>query len=101
MLIGVCPPAFAWDNPNKTAAHFQTVPADRPSQLTLECRRVKSINGGDIAYDLGKRVILIKADSYTARRFADDVRQGRRSASASVTLTPERKSPFNDVYKAK
>jgi hypothetical protein len=94
-------PAWSWDNPDRSAPHFQDVPADRVASITLESNRVVSINGDVIIYDLGRKTIFIRTDSFKAQKFAEEVRSGRKSASARVTLVPERKSPFNAEYKAK
>lgn len=91
---------FAWDNPcYSEAVSFQRIPRDRQSAITLEARRVRAIDGNTITYDLGKETIRIKTDSFTAQRFAKDVKAGRCSAHQKVTLTPERKSPFNKTFR--
>jgi hypothetical protein len=80
--------------------NFRTVPHDRPSSLTLEARRVKRTKGDSMSYDLGREVIVIKADSFGSRRFLDEVKKGRCSAQETVLLKPERISPFNKRFKA-
>jgi hypothetical protein len=101
MLLFITATAVAGDNPGKSAAPFRDVPADRPSRVTLENRRVQNISGDTITYSTGRKTITIKADSPAARQFVRDVRAGRRSATADVTLVPDRKSPFNAEYKAR
>jgi len=71
------------------------------TSLRLENRRVQNINGNSFTYNTGKKVITIKADSPQSRQFIKDVKDGRKSASATVTLTPQRQSPFNREYKAR
>lgn len=93
--------AGAWDNPHKAAAPEITIAADKPSQITLENRRVQTITGDTFTYDTGARLITIEAESLTARHFLRDVQNGRRSARAGVTLTPVRQSPFNTAYTAR
>lgn len=75
--------------------------ADRPVKLTLENHRVHTINGDALTYDTGRKIITIRADSAKSRRFLKEVKDGRKSARADVTLTPQRKSPFNTAYKAR
>jgi len=92
---------YSWDNPNKSAAPQISVTADKQSTIKLENRRVQSINGDSFTYNTGKKVITIKADSLQSRQFIKDVKDGRKSAVATVTLTPQRQSPFNAQYKAR
>jgi len=82
------------------AVPFLSVPTDRPSIVTLEARRVVSITGNVLTYDIGTKTITIEADSAAARRFLRDVNRGRCSASEPTTLKPDRISPFNARYKA-
>lgn len=84
----------------RDAVPFLSVPTDRPSIVTLETRRVVSITGNVLIYDLGTKTIHIKADSAASIRFLLDVKRGRCSASERTTLVPDRISPFNDRYKA-
>jgi hypothetical protein len=100
-LLAMTTVAFAWDNPNKSAAPRITVAADKPSTLKLENRRVKSIDGNTFTYDTGRKVLTITADSTKSRIFLDEVKSGRISAHASVNLIPQRQSPFNTEYKAR
>jgi hypothetical protein len=79
---------------------FISVFRDRPSNITLEARRVQSIRGDTMVYDLGKETITISADSPAARQFLKDVRAGSRSAYATVTLDPLRKNPLNKEFRA-
>lgn len=91
----------AWGNPcYSKAVSFKSVPHDKPFTLTLEARRVKSVDKNMIAYDLGKETIAIEAESFAAQRFLKDVASGRCSAKETVRLEPERKSPFNTKFKA-
>ncbi|HRR39724.1 MAG TPA: hypothetical protein P5244_00685 [Syntrophales bacterium] len=53
-----------------------------------------------MSYDLGREVIVIKAESFGARRFLDEVKKGRCSARETVLLKPERRSPFNTRFTA-
>jgi hypothetical protein len=92
---------FAWDNPNKAAAPQRQVAADKAFQITLETRSVQHVNGDTFTYDTGRGIITIKSDSFRARQFVKEVQSGRKSATARVTLTPQRKSPFNTEYKAR
>jgi hypothetical protein len=95
-------PAFAWENPNeRKAVPFEKVTPDRPSRVTLEARRVASIDGDTITYNLGKKSVSIQADSFNARRFVEDVKAGRASAKQSVLLKPKNKSPFNESFWAR
>jgi len=82
------------------AVSFKPVPHDRPFTITLEARRVISVDRNVIAYDLGKETITIEADSFAAQRFLRDVARDRCSARETVTLQPDRKSPFNTRFKA-
>ncbi|MFA4830039.1 MAG: hypothetical protein WC855_15000 [Thermodesulfovibrionales bacterium] len=92
---------FAWDNPcHNKAVHFQSIPHDKESTLTLEAERVVSVDGDTFTYNLGKEIITITADSFASRRFIKDVKDGRCSAHETVILVPERKSPFNKNFKA-
>jgi len=98
-------PAFAGMTEGKLpccskAVHFQTVPHDKESAITLEAGRVQSINGKTFVYDLGKETITIIADSFAPERFIKDVNAGRCSAREKVTLVPDSKSPFNAKFKA-
>ncbi len=91
----------AWANScYSQAVSFKAVPHERPSTITLDARRVKSIDGDSLTYDLGKETIVIDADSFAARRFLADVDKGRCSSRETVTLQPDRKSPFNTRFKA-
>lgn len=91
----------AWGNEcYEGAVPFISVPHDRPSTIVLEARRVKSLDGNILYYDLGKETISIQADSFDARCFLRDVAAGRCSAREKVRLEPARKSPFNTRFKA-
>ena len=91
----------AWGNScYSKALPFQSVPPDRSSTVKLESRRVVSIAGKTMVYDLGSKTIRITADSFGAKRFIKDVSKGRCAARGTVKLTPERKSPFNTHFKA-
>jgi hypothetical protein len=91
----------AWANAcYSKAVSFKTIPHERPSTITLEASQVKSVKGNDLTYDLGKETIVIQADSFAAKRFLADVDKGRCSARETVTLQPDRKSPFNTRFKA-
>lgn len=93
--------AYAWDNPcQNKAVHFQSIPHDKKSTLALEAERVVSVNGDTFTYNLGKEIITITAGSFASRRFIKDIKGGRCSAHETVTLVPERKSPFNKNFKA-
>jgi len=83
------------------AVPFTSVPHDRDSRTTLEARRVRSISGDRMTYDLGKETVTIKADSFASQRFLKDVKAGRTTAHQNVTLKPVRKSPFNKDFKAR
>lgn len=78
-----------------------SVPHDRDSRVTLEARRVRSVNGDVMTYDLGRETITVKADSFASQRFLKDVKGGRTSARETVTLKPVRNSPFNKDFKAR
>jgi hypothetical protein len=92
-------PALAWDNPNQSVAPFRNVSPDKQSRMTLENRRVQSVNGNTMTYNTGRETITLKADSAASRRFVEDVQSGRRTAREGVTLIPVRQSPFNTEYK--
>lgn len=83
-----------------TAVSFKAVPHDQASTITLESSRVKEIKGNTMTYDLGKEVIFIQVDSSASRKFLKEVAAGRCSARQTVTIKPERKSPFNTRFKA-
>jgi hypothetical protein len=101
IIASLGPGAQAWGNScYSQAVSFKAVPHDRPSTITLDARRVKSIKVDSLTYDLGKETIVIEADSFAARRFLTDVDKGRCSARETVTLQPDRKSPFNTRFKA-
>lgn len=92
---------FAWDNPcNSKAVHFQSIPHDKESAITLEAKRVVSVNNDTFDYNLGKEIIIIRTESFASQRFVKDVKAGRCSARETVTLVPERKSPFNQKFRA-
>jgi len=78
-----------------------SVPHDRDSRVTLEARRVRSVNGDVMTYDLGRETITVKADSFASQRFLKDVKGGRTSARETVTLKPVRNSPFNKDFNAR
>lgn len=91
----------AWGNVcYSKALPFQTVAPDRPSVIRLEARRVKSIENNTMIYDLGGKTIHVRLDSFAAQRFITDVAAGRCAGSVTVRLIPERKSPFNEKFKA-
>lgn len=98
-LLALAGPAAA-DSCYRKAVPFLSVPTDRPSVVTLEARRVVSITGNVLTYDLGTKTITIEADSAASIRFLLDVKRGRCSASERTTLEPDRTSPFNRRYKA-
>ncbi|MDD5232743.1 MAG: hypothetical protein PHG91_05040 [Syntrophales bacterium] len=99
ILIAYAVPA--WGNPcYSRAVSFKSVPHDKPFTLTLEAGRVKSVNENAILYDLGKEIITIEAESFTAQRFLENVARGRCSARETVRLKPARKSPFNTRFTA-
>lgn len=93
---------FAWDNPcYKKAVHFQSIPHDKESTITLEARKVVSVDGNTFTYNLGEETIVIATDSFASERFIKNVKDGRCSAHETVNLVPERKTPFNKKFKAK
>lgn len=85
------------------SVHFQSVPHDKESSITLEANRVKSIeyksNRAYMTYDLGKETITITTDSFAAERFIKDTKNGRCGASQKVNLIPDRRSPHNQKFK--
>ena len=84
----------------RNAVSFISVPPDRPSLMTLEARRVVSIQGSEMVYNLGNKTITIEAASAASIRFLLEVKHGRCSATEQTVLEPDRISPFNDHYKA-
>ncbi len=94
--------ARAWENPgHRRAQRFLPDPAGRRAEMVLRADRVEAVEaGGEIRYDLGGRSIRIQPDGHAARRFARQVRAGRASSRARVSLAPDRRSPFNRRFKA-
>ena len=67
---------FAWDNPcNSKAVHFQSIPHDKESAITLEAKRVVSVNNDTFDYNLGKEIIIIRTESFASQRFVKTSRQ--------------------------
>jgi len=100
-IILIAAAASAGANPcYRSAVRFESVPADKPAVVTLEARRVISVRGDVMTYNLGRKTITIEADSAASERFLRDIKRGRCSASLRTVLEPDRKSPFNTRYKA-
>ncbi len=93
--------AYAQELPcARQAVPFVTVFHDRESTLALEARRVVSAAGAAFTYNLGGETITVTADSFASSRFLQAAAAGRCSATETVRLVPERKSPFNARFKA-
>lgn len=72
----------------------------RPFNLVLEGRRVLSIIGDSLVYDLGNETIVITSTDYEVRKFAANVKAGRRAGKLSITLVPEQKNLYNARFQA-
>jgi hypothetical protein len=96
ILILLATPLLAWDNPCHTgpmaAAPF---PQESRSMVTLEARRVISVQGNLMAYDLGGRTIIIKAEANSCQSFLKDVAKGNCKAKGLVSIEPD-KGTFSD-----
>ncbi len=99
VFTGTC--CSAWDNPcYVSGGESKSIPKTTRFNMTLETKRVRSIEGGVIVYDLGKESITIRAESLASRAFVKEIRKGRCNARGFVTIEPETKSSSAAQYKA-
>lgn len=73
---------------------------NRPFTVTLDGRRVISISGDSVVYDLGNETIVITSSSEAFRNFLARIKEGRRDAKITMTLVPEQKSLYNARFQA-
>ena len=96
-LVLFASPLLAWDNPCHTgplpAAPF---PQENRSMVTLEARRVVSVQGNLLAYDLGGRTVIIKAEANSCQSFLKNVAKGNCKAKGLVSIEPD-KGTFSDA----
>jgi hypothetical protein len=69
--------------------------------LNLEARRVVSVEGSLMTYDLGGERIIIRLEGMAGREFLKELQKGKCGAKGFVTIETEKKS-FSDTgrYKA-
>jgi hypothetical protein len=96
-LVLFASPLLAWDNPCHTGP-LAAVPFPQESRsiVTLEARRVVSIQGNLMAYDLGGRMVIIKAEGNSCQSFLKEVTKGNCKAKGLVTVEPD-KGTFSDA----
>jgi hypothetical protein len=98
MIASIC---HAGTNPCYTGnVPPMAIPKQGRSLIMLEARRVQSVQGNIMVYDLGKETILIKADGAVTRLFLNLVQKGECRARQMVTLEPDESSPFTPRFKA-
>jgi hypothetical protein len=92
---------FAWTNPCYTGmVDSMAVPRTGRSLITLEARRVQSVQGNVIVYDLGKETIVIKLSGVTCQLFLRDIQKGQCKARNVITLEPDETSLSGTRFKA-
>ena len=85
-------PCGAWESPcYKGPMPPVPFPRESRSSVMLEARRVVSVEGKIITYDIGGELIIIKAGSFAPLSFLKDVGKGRCTAREPVTIEPEKK----------
>jgi hypothetical protein len=96
-LILLATPLLAWDNPCHTGAMPAVpFPQENRSMVTLEARRVVSVQGNLFTYDLGSRTVIIKAEANSCQSFLRDVAKGNCKAKGLVSIGPD-KGTFSDA----
>ncbi len=92
--------SHAWDNPcYSNAMGSKSVPKETRFTITLESKRVQSIQGNVVLYDLGKEIITIRADGLAAKSFLKEVREGRCHAKEPIMLEPDTNPSSGVQYK--
>jgi hypothetical protein len=92
--------SYGWDNPcYSNSMDPKSIPRETRFTMTLESKRVRSIEGNIILYDLGKETTTIRADSLAARSFLKEVRKGRCHVREPVVLEPDTKPSSNARYR--
>ena len=95
-------PSMAWENPCYTGSLSpKPFPRENRSMLNLEARRVVSVEGSLMTYDLGGDRVSIRLEGMAGRDFLKDLQKGKCGAKGFVTIETEKKS-FSDTgtYKA-
>jgi hypothetical protein len=93
LLVSFCGPCMAWDNPCYKGPLTPTAfPRENRTTLTLEARRVVSVEGNLMAYDLGGEKVVIKVDGVACKAFLKDVEKGRCTAKGFVAIEVEKKN---------
>ena len=93
---------LAWDNAAcyKGAVPGMVFPKESRSTITLEARRVVSVQGNIVIYDLGAEKIVIKCEGVSCQSFLKEVQQGRCVAKGFVVIEPD-KGGFSDTGRFK
>ncbi len=91
-------PSFAWNNTcYKEGLPEMPFPKESRSTITLEARRVVSVEGNLITYDLGKEKVVIKADGVISQSFLKEVQKGHCTVKGFVSVEPDKSSFSNTV----
>lgn len=95
-------PCLAWESPcHSGPVPPKPFPRETRSTYTLEARRVISVQGNLILYDLGGETVVIKAEGLAPLSFVSEVQKGRCTAREAVTIEPDRKNLAEGRFKAR
>jgi hypothetical protein len=103
-LLALAPlPSFGWDSPcYKGSLDLMPFPRENRTMITLEARRIVSVEGNLMTYDIGGgERVTIKLEGMACRDLLRDTQKGKCTAKGLTTIELEKKS-FSDStrYKA-
>jgi hypothetical protein len=93
LIVAFHAPCFAWDSPcYKGSLTSMPFPRENTAIITLEAKRVVSVQGNLMVYDLGTEKIVIKTEGDSCLAFLDNVKKSRCTAKGLVSLVIEKKN---------
>ena len=86
-------PSHGWNNScYKGSLPSMAFPKENAAMISLEARRVVSVQGDLMTYDLGSDKVVIKIENKGGLNFLKDVKKGNCSAKTVVTIEYEKKT---------
>jgi hypothetical protein len=91
---------LSWDNACY-AGPVMAMPFPREirSTVILDPRRVVSVEGDFIVYDIGRGTVLIRANEIAGRSFLANLKKGRCNARETVVIEPDGKALESGRFK--
>ena len=75
-------------------------PRETCSTYTLEARRVISVEGTVMLYDIGGEAVVIKAEGLGPLSFLNEIQKGRCTAREVVSIEPDTRNILKGRFKA-